>query len=102
MLRSRLTAWLAMIAAALLLTSVAVARAQGPLTPTYPSDSTTEAFVEGQSLRQHIHGHPLEVRETLDIAIQVAEAVEAAHHKGTTHRDIKSSNIIIKKSNVLA
>jgi dienelactone hydrolase len=52
-------------------------------------------FVEGQSLRERIRGHPLEAREALDIAIQVAEAIEAAHQKGITHRDIKSSNIMV-------
>jgi non-specific serine/threonine protein kinase len=52
-------------------------------------------FVEGQSLRERIRGHPLEAREALDIAIQVTEAVEAAHQKGITHRDIKSSNIMV-------
>src|ERR1041384_763841 len=52
-------------------------------------------FVEGQSLRDRIRGHALELREALDIAIQVTEAIEAAHQKGITHRDIKSSNIMV-------
>jgi polar amino acid transport system substrate-binding protein len=59
-LRSHLAARLSMIAAVLLLTSVAVARAEGPLTPTNPSDSTTEVLAEGQSLFNqycsHCHG----------------------------------------------
>ena len=59
-LRNCLAAWLATIAAGLLLTSVAVARAQEPLTPTNPSDRTIEVLAEGQSLFNqycsHCHG----------------------------------------------
>ena len=58
--RSHQAARLGMIAAALLLTSVALARAQEPLTPTSPSDSPTEVLAEGQSLFNqycsHCHG----------------------------------------------
>ena len=52
-------------------------------------------FVEGQTLRDRIREHPLNAAEALDIAIQVTEAVEVAHQKGVTHRDIKSSNIMV-------
>ena len=52
-------------------------------------------FVEGLSLDRKIDGHPVRVSDLLDIAIQIADALDEAHHKGITHRDIKSSNIVI-------
>ena len=52
-------------------------------------------FVEGQSLDRKIDGLPVRVPELLDIAIQIADALDEAHAKGITHRDIKSSNIVI-------
>ena len=52
-------------------------------------------YVEGQSLAQKTSGQPLELGEILDIGIQVADALEEAHEKGITHRDIKSANLMI-------
>lgn len=52
-------------------------------------------FVEGLSLDRKIGGRPIPVSELLDIAIQIADALDEAHAKGITHRDIKSSNIVI-------
>src|SRR6185436_14661846 len=52
-------------------------------------------FIEGLSLDRKIDGHPVRVPELLDIAIQIADALDEAHSKGITHRDIKSSNIVI-------
>jgi serine/threonine protein kinase len=52
-------------------------------------------FVEGLSLDRKIDGQPVRVPELLDIAIQIADALDEAHAKGITHRDIKSSNIVI-------
>jgi eukaryotic-like serine/threonine-protein kinase len=52
-------------------------------------------FVEGLSLDRKIAGRPVPVAELLDIAIQIADALDEAHSKGITHRDIKSSNIVI-------
>ena len=51
--------------------------------------------VEGQTLRAKIEKGPLELDEALDIAIQVAEGLEAAHKKGIIHRDVKSANIMV-------
>jgi serine/threonine protein kinase/dienelactone hydrolase len=51
--------------------------------------------VEGQSLRSKIEKGPMEIEESLDIAIQVAEGLEEAHKKGIFHRDIKSANIMV-------
>src|SRR6478736_5900928 len=51
--------------------------------------------VEGVTLDQKMAGRPLPIGESLDIAIQIADALDEAHAKGITHRDIKSSNIMI-------
>ena len=51
--------------------------------------------VEGQSLKEKIKSGPIELEEVLNIAIQAAEGLEAAHKKGIIHRDIKSGNIMI-------
>jgi eukaryotic-like serine/threonine-protein kinase len=51
--------------------------------------------LEGESLKQRIHGKPLEFEELLDIAMQVAEALEAFHAKGIIHRDIKPANLFL-------
>lgn len=56
---------------------------------------TTE-FVEGQTLRERLETSPLDVAETLDIAIQVADALVAAHYAGIVHRDIKPENIMLR------
>ncbi len=52
-------------------------------------------YVEGATLDKRIGGRPLPISEALDIAIQIADALDEAHGKGVTHRDIKSSNIMI-------
>jgi serine/threonine protein kinase len=51
--------------------------------------------LEGESLKQRIHQGPMEVKELLDIAVQVACALEASHAKGIIHRDIKPGNIFL-------
>src|ERR1044071_6735292 len=51
--------------------------------------------VEGTTLDKRIGGRPLPISEALDIAIQIADALDEAHGKGVTHRDIKSSNVMI-------
>jgi serine/threonine protein kinase/Tfp pilus assembly protein PilF len=53
------------------------------------------AYLEGISLSQRIRSGPLPLDEALDIAIQIAQGLEAAHRRGVVHRDIKSPNIMI-------
>jgi serine/threonine protein kinase len=52
-------------------------------------------FVEGESLDRKIGGRPLAISELLEIGIQIADALDEAHAKGITHRDIKSANVMI-------
>ena len=54
--------------------------------------------LEGESLKQHIAGHPLKVDEVLDVGVQVADALVASHTKGIVHRDIKPANIFMTPS----
>jgi TolB-like protein/predicted Ser/Thr protein kinase len=51
--------------------------------------------LEGESLKQRIHGKPLAFDDLLDVAVQVVEALEAFHAKGIIHRDIKPANLFI-------
>ena len=53
------------------------------------------AFVEGETLQEKIEAGPLKIDESLDIALQVARGLAAAHHNGVVHRDIKSANVMI-------
>src|SRR5947209_9443822 len=54
-------------------------------------------FIEGETLRQHIARSQLALPEALDISVQVAAALAAAHAAGIIHRDIKPENIMVRR-----
>jgi serine/threonine protein kinase/DNA-binding winged helix-turn-helix (wHTH) protein/tetratricopeptide (TPR) repeat protein len=52
-------------------------------------------FLEGRTLRECLAGRPMQTDELLEVAIQIADALESAHAKGIVHRDIKPGNIFL-------
>jgi len=55
-------------------------------------------YLEGETLEARLHKGPVPIREALQIATQIASALDAAHRKGIIHRDLKPGNVMLTRS----
>ncbi|MBA2260190.1 MAG: protein kinase, partial [Acidobacteria bacterium] len=58
-------------------------------------------YIEGDTLRERLKGAPINLKSALEIAIQVASALDAAHRTGIVHRDIKPDNVMIRPDGLI-
>jgi serine/threonine protein kinase/WD40 repeat protein len=58
-------------------------------------------FIEGETLRERLSRAPMKLGEALDVSIQVASALAAAHVVGIVHRDIKPDNIMLRRDEIV-
>src|SRR5262245_58775689 len=62
------------------------------------TDYLVMEYLEGQSLAQRLEKGALPLDESLEVAIEIADALDKAHRQGVVHRDLKPSNVMLTKS----
>src|SRR5260221_13543501 len=55
-------------------------------------------YLEGETLAQRLQKGPMPLQQVLQYAIEISDALDKAHHKGITHRDLKPGNIMLTKT----
>jgi serine/threonine protein kinase len=60
-----------------------------------------EEYIEGETLRARLKGGKLPVDAALDFAVQIAQALAAAHEAGITHRDLKPENVMVRRDGLV-
>jgi serine/threonine protein kinase len=58
-------------------------------------------FIDGQTLRERLRHQPLGLIDAIDLALQIAAALTAAHEAGIVHRDIKPENVMIRRDGIV-
>jgi eukaryotic-like serine/threonine-protein kinase len=66
-----------------------------------PTSFIATEFIDGATLRERTRAHRMPVADVLDVAVQVASALAAAHANGVVHRDVKPENVVLRNDGIV-